>query len=819
MNSDQLFHLLVNQVWQIVALTVIVWGIVQLVGSKRPHLAHGLWLIVVLKCVTPPIWGHSLGVFSQIQTMLSASEAAASISAVTPMDVESRDKTALSSETIDRLSRGKFIDESDVNFHALAMPISGRPTGTVPSQRVGTTFWGVLAAGALLGFLIVGAKFATCVRRIKNKRVRDFDIKLNDHVVHLCTKLRIRHVPDIIVSDVLFGPAVLGIFRHTIVLPKCLLETGTAERTVLPDSLNLILVHELLHIRRGDLFTGTLQAVVQCLWWFHPAVWFANRMLSRDAERCCDEQVIAELGCGPAEYARSLLSVIESKQPLEAVPVFPGMKPVEITSQRMERIMSLKNGCQKRMPLWNWAIVLGFGLLVLPGAASQNSEPPTLPTIQQPATSEKDLPDASSLRKKPRSAATAGNLAQPQPEDHAAPPQQTEDKLYAPNTAALRAPVGEPTERLVLGSGVNSDAGVIGATNIHQNTEFDDPAPAKDQPTQPGRKLIAIVYNVAELVVPIQDVVGKPDDDGSAVVQANHDSAFESTHAKPLPAPLRVQPISHDGVPDPSSNEVEYDFAPLVELIRTSVAPETWAQEHGPGRIEANRKMLCLVVRQTPQAHDEIVDLLSALQKENDLMVVADSLIVKLPEGQTSDWLDEAVKLNTAGVGLRWALSTDSRTKELLRFVKDVGGKVISSPKITTLPGHRAEISVSGSDKNGQPSCVALSLTARPLSEGNLLRLDYWIGVDEPITNGKGGTALLKSGQTLVVEYTAGSGVQVGVPMLGNLPHVDRLFKNTPDHSGRYLVTITPRLVRADAEKEAGPDDLPSMSARRPTQP
>ena len=108
-------------------------------------------------------------------------------------------------------------------------------------------------------------------------------------------------------------------------------------------------------------------------------------MLSRDAERCCDEQVIAELGCGPAEYARSLLSVIESKQPLQAVPVFPRMKPVEITSQRMERIMSLKHGSQNRMSWWHWAIVLGFGLLVLPGAASQISESKTTssPTVQQ----------------------------------------------------------------------------------------------------------------------------------------------------------------------------------------------------------------------------------------------------------------------------------------------------------------------------------------------------------------------------------------------------------------------------------------------------
>ncbi len=86
--------------------------------------------------------------------------------------------------------------------------------------------------------------------------------------------------------------------------------------------LDPILAHELLHIRRGDLRTGALQIVVRSLWWFHPAVWLCNRWLTREAERCCDEQVIAELGCSPAQYARSLLSVIETKHRLQQYPFF-----------------------------------------------------------------------------------------------------------------------------------------------------------------------------------------------------------------------------------------------------------------------------------------------------------------------------------------------------------------------------------------------------------------------------------------------------------------------------------------------------------------
>ena len=263
--------------------------------------------------------------------------------------------------------------------------------------------------GAIATLLITIVRCVRALRLIHHHRTTEFDDALNERLQQLATQLRIRRVPRIVVSDVLFGPAVLGLLRHTIVLPRCLFEPLTlgersdvsrpinqrsppwnkqtsedsrpaARRCVTIEGkddlhfLDPILAHELLHIRRGDLRFGMLQVIAQCLWWFHPAVWFSNRWLSREAERCCDEQVIAELGCSPGQYARSLLAVIESKHTLQPIPVFPGMKPVEITTQRMERIMSLKTGLNKRTPLWCWLAVIALAIVVLPGAVAKTSE-------------------------------------------------------------------------------------------------------------------------------------------------------------------------------------------------------------------------------------------------------------------------------------------------------------------------------------------------------------------------------------------------------------------------------------------------------------
>jgi hypothetical protein len=146
---------------------------------------------------------------------------------------------------------------------------------------------------------------------------------------------------------------------------------------------------EVLHIRRGDLWVGLLQTLAQALWWFHPLVWWVGRLTTREAERCCDEEVLGELKCDPASYARALLDVLDLKSQLKPVPVFPGVRPVDVTSQRLERIMSLRQGCRRRSPWWCWLVAIGAAALTLPGAAfvvsadapkvsSSNDQRPTL---------------------------------------------------------------------------------------------------------------------------------------------------------------------------------------------------------------------------------------------------------------------------------------------------------------------------------------------------------------------------------------------------------------------------------------------------------
>ncbi|KKK72032.1 hypothetical protein LCGC14_2907970, partial [marine sediment metagenome] len=213
---------------------------------------------------------------------------------------------------------------------------------------------------AMLG--ITAVRWAVCLGllwRAGLSKEPAYDRLLSD----LARRLKLWQPVRLVVTKSRVGPAVIGLIRPTVLLPEIIVKGKSAEQ------LEPILAHELIHVRRGDTWIGALTMLAQAVWWFHPLVWWTGRMLSREAERCCDESVLAELGCSPSGYARSLLEVLQQKQSLQPVPAFPGVRPVEVTSRRMERIMRLGQGSHRRSPWWCWAVMLLAVAVTLPGAA------------------------------------------------------------------------------------------------------------------------------------------------------------------------------------------------------------------------------------------------------------------------------------------------------------------------------------------------------------------------------------------------------------------------------------------------------------------
>ena len=62
----EFFPMFITQIWQVTLLAVVVWIVTKTCCKRRPHLGHALWLLVLIKCIVPPVFSSSTGVYSWI---------------------------------------------------------------------------------------------------------------------------------------------------------------------------------------------------------------------------------------------------------------------------------------------------------------------------------------------------------------------------------------------------------------------------------------------------------------------------------------------------------------------------------------------------------------------------------------------------------------------------------------------------------------------------------------------------------------------------------------------------------------------------------
>ena len=97
-------------------------------------------------------------------------------------------------------------------------------------------------------------------------------------------------------------PTVVGWLRPAILLPASTL-TGLTTR-----QLELILAHELAHVRRHDYLVNLVQSAAETLLFYHPAVWWVSSRMRVEREHCCDDLAVG--ACGSAvHYARALVEL------------------------------------------------------------------------------------------------------------------------------------------------------------------------------------------------------------------------------------------------------------------------------------------------------------------------------------------------------------------------------------------------------------------------------------------------------------------------------------------------------------------------------
>ena len=120
-------------------------------------------------------------------------------------------------------------------------------------------------------------------------------------------QMNIPRFVDLRISSRITNPLTAGVVRPWILLPI------TALTNLSPEQLEVVLAHELAHIRRADYAWNLLQTIVETLFFFHPAVWWVSRRVREERELCCDD--VAVRSCSdPTVYASALLRLEEERR-------------------------------------------------------------------------------------------------------------------------------------------------------------------------------------------------------------------------------------------------------------------------------------------------------------------------------------------------------------------------------------------------------------------------------------------------------------------------------------------------------------------------
>ena len=236
----------------------------------------------------------------------------------------------------------------------------GIPLGADPGRGVDIALVLLGAATVAIVLLAIG-RLAVLVtdlrqlRRLRQMAARVADPAPRRRLRTLAEQLGVRRPVELLEGPPDSAPMTFGAWRPVIMVPRALLDS--------PDSLDAVLAHELIHIRRGDYSWALLDCLVSAAFAFHPLVWLLRRGIERCRETSCDAEVLARGFVRPKPYAELLAHTHTPTQfPMPAVAASLSAPSLKLK----ERLETMKKFAHRRLTSrQRVGIVLGAGLVCL----------------------------------------------------------------------------------------------------------------------------------------------------------------------------------------------------------------------------------------------------------------------------------------------------------------------------------------------------------------------------------------------------------------------------------------------------------------------
>lgn len=305
--------------WNVVVAAVLA-AAVALAGRlsfirNRPAVLHLLWLLVLVKLVTPPLLPIPIYPASEREMVdSSAAVVEAGDRQIRQPEVDMPAASAAGASDRAEPDRAGIENSTPVAPVAKASPAEPHdvreqvPWSSAPSEGASIPWASVLLASSLLGTLFIVLRGVLVSRKVSRliRRASWGNARLQSIATSAAAQMRI-HIPlRVCVVSGRITPLLCVRWRSAVVvLPESLAGQYCDQQ------ISCIIAHELAHFRRKDHWCNAFSFLVCALFWWNPVAWWAAREMRSVQEWCCDAVVVKHSGVERRLYAQTLLGVIE----------------------------------------------------------------------------------------------------------------------------------------------------------------------------------------------------------------------------------------------------------------------------------------------------------------------------------------------------------------------------------------------------------------------------------------------------------------------------------------------------------------------------
>ncbi len=202
-------------------------------------------------------------------------------------------------------------------------------TGQFFNQMSTHFVWFWLIGMLMMMFRLGGGYLLTY--RLKTRNILPVDKPTQKLADQLAERLKIRRKLSVMESLRVDFPMVIGYFKPVVVIPFGLLGRIPFEQV------EMILAHELAHVKRADFLVNLLQSLIEVILFFNPFVWWLSSVIRHERENICDDLAMSITG-KQTILAKALVSLSEKQdiKPNTLAVYFNKFK----TMKRIERILN-----------------------------------------------------------------------------------------------------------------------------------------------------------------------------------------------------------------------------------------------------------------------------------------------------------------------------------------------------------------------------------------------------------------------------------------------------------------------------------------------